>query len=133
MRTHIRTLAVLQIVYASIGLVVGLGVFMLFGGIAAIVSLNAPLEDTAVAVPVLGMIGTLAASFIVLLSLPRLAAGMGLLYYKEWARILTIIVSVLGLLEFPVGTALGAYGLWVTLNREGIAAFQTPPAEVARV
>jgi hypothetical protein len=58
---------------------------------------------------------------VALLSLPRLIAGIGLLNRRSWARILTIIVSGVGLFDVPFGLALGIYGLWVTLNREGAA------------
>jgi hypothetical protein len=114
MHTHIRVLAVLQIVYASLGLLVALAVLMIFGGIATIVGVSADIHDSLVAVPILTLIGGLGAAVISILSLPRLIAGIGLLYEREWARILTMIVSVIGLVDVPVGTALGIYGLWVT-------------------
>ena len=123
MTSHVRALAILQIVYASIGLLLGVLAFLVFGGIAAIVGLNAPIDESAIAVPVLTLIGSLAASLLILLSLPRLIAGVGLLQLRPWARILTIIVSVLGILEFPVGTAIGVYGLWVLTHKEGAVLF----------
>ena len=49
---------------------------------------------------------------------PSLIAGVGLLYFKPWARVLTIILSVIHLFSVPFGTALGIYGLWVLLQRE---------------
>jgi hypothetical protein len=47
------------------------------------------------------------------------AAGVGLLRYREWARTLTIILSVLMLIAFPFGTAIGIYALWVLLSDDG--------------
>ena len=44
-----------------------------------------------------------------LLGLPGLLAGYGLLTRKPWARILAIVVGILSLLNFPVGTAIGLY------------------------
>jgi hypothetical protein len=55
---------------------------------------------------------------VLLISLPGLIAGVGLLQFKPWARILAIIISALDLFGFPFHTALGIYGLWVLLNRE---------------
>ena len=123
MHTHIKVLAVLQIVYASIGIAIGIGLLMIFGGAAAIVGLSADPSESLVAVPIITAVGTLAAGFFLLLSLPRLVAGIGLLKYRNWARILTIVVSGVGLFDVPVGTALGIYGLWVLLTREGAALF----------
>jgi hypothetical protein len=124
MTSHVRALAILQIVYASLGLLLGVGIFLLFGGIATIVGFNASLDDSMVAVPILALIGSVAASLIMVLSLPRLIAGIGLLKHHNWARILTMIVSVIGLIDFPVGTALGAYGLWVLLHRDSAPLFE---------
>lgn len=126
MATHVRALAILQIAYASLGLAVGVGVFLLFGGIAAVVGFNAPIDESAVAIPVLTMIGGIASSVIILLSLPRLIAGIGLLKHHGWARVLSLVVSVIGLIDFPFGTALGVYGMWVLLNKDGAALFELP-------
>lgn len=40
-------------------------------------------------------------------------AGYGLLSRRPWARVLAIVLAILALLKFPVGTALGIYTLWV--------------------
>lgn len=42
-------------------------------------------------------------------------AGWGLIQRKPWARTLTLILAFLGLLSFPLGTALGVYTIWVLL------------------
>jgi hypothetical protein len=47
------------------------------------------------------------------LGIPGLLAGYGLLTRKPWARVLAMVVGILGLLNFPVGTAIGIYTFWV--------------------
>src|SRR6516164_8741462 len=47
------------------------------------------------------------------------AAGVGLLQHREWARTLAIIMAVLLLFHFPIGTAVGIYAFWVLFSREG--------------
>jgi hypothetical protein len=47
------------------------------------------------------------------LALPGLAAGYGLLTRQPWGRILAIVVGILGLVNFPLGTAVGLYACWV--------------------
>jgi hypothetical protein len=130
MAGHVRVLAVLQIVYSSMGLLLGLVVFLLFGGIASIVGFSAPLDESLVAVPVLTIIGGVASSVLILLSLPRLIAGVGLLRFQNWGRILTFVVSVIGLIDFPIGTGLGIYGLWVMTHTDTRVLFEGAP-EVA--
>jgi hypothetical protein len=44
-----------------------------------------------------------------------LIVGVGLLMRKSWARMLAIVVGILGLIDMPFGTALGIYTLWVLL------------------
>jgi len=51
------------------------------------------------------------------------AAGYGLLNYKNWARILAIILAILNLILFPIGTALGIYTLVIMFNDETKALF----------
>lgn len=50
-------------------------------------------------------------------------AGYGLLKYKSWARILAIILAILNLILFPIGTALGIYTLVIMFNDEAEALF----------
>ena len=67
------------------------------------------------------------------LFIPSLAGGIGLLRKKRWARVLIIFVSVEFLFAFPVGTALGAYGLWALVKKETEPAFVSWPALSSRI
>jgi hypothetical protein len=125
MQTHMRVLAVLQIVYASIGLLLAAFLVLVFGGIVTIVGFNAAIDESLVAIPILTFIGGLGAALLGIFSLPRLIAGIGLLYNRNWARVLTMIVSIIGLIDVPVGTALGIYGLWVTTRSESVELVKT--------
>jgi hypothetical protein len=66
-----------------------------------------------VALPILGLIGIVGLVFFAVLALPGLLAGYGLLKRKKWGQILGIVVGVLSLFNIPVGTAIGAYTLFV--------------------
>ncbi len=59
-------------------------------------------------------------------------AGSYLLQYRAWARILTIILGIINLLFFPIGTALGLYTLFIMFNEETEALFggKVAPAEM---
>jgi hypothetical protein len=41
--------------------------------------------------------------------------GVGLLARESWARALTLAVAFISLIDFPFGTAIGAYSIWVLL------------------
>lgn len=117
MQTHVKVVGVLFIVLSALGVLLALGVGAIFG-MAGMAGAAADSEDAAVALPILGITGGLVTFFLLALSLPGLATGFGLLMFKPWARILGIVLSALQLIGFPVGTAIGIYGLWVLLNKD---------------
>lgn|SRR5690554_6891248 len=117
MATHVKVLGVLHIVLGGLGILAGIAVLAIFGGVAGIVGASGE-EGAHVAVPILGGIGGLVFLLAMALSVPGLVAGIGLLAFRPWARILTIVLSAIHLLNVPVGTAVGIYGLWALLNRE---------------
>jgi len=126
MRDHVKILGILHIVFGSLGIVGALVVLLIFGGLAGIVgsSIDTGDVDRTTGMAVLGGIGLVVFIVIALLSVPSLIAGFGLLKYKPWARILTIVLSALDLVHVPLGTALGVYGLWVLLNQQTEALFR---------
>jgi hypothetical protein len=131
MQNHIRILGILHIVFGIIGVLVGLVVFGVMGGIAGITASNAEAEDAAIAVPIIGGIGLIIAICFIVVSAPAIIAGIGLMQMKSWARMLGIIISILELIMFPIGTALGAYGIWVLFSRDAQVLFdhgQVSPA-----
>ncbi len=86
---------------------------VLFGGVfGSLFSLN----------PVVMVVGTIAsitmAIVIGAISLFGLIAGFALLNHKQWGRYVIIVVSALQLFEFPLGTAFGAYSLWVLFHAD---------------
>jgi hypothetical protein len=117
METHVKVLGVLQIALGAMGLF-GAGVLMLlFGGVAGIVGANAN-ADAAIAMPIIGITGAALVTFLTVLSLPSVIVGIGLLRLRPWARIGGIVISILSLMAIPLGTIVGAYGLWVLFSTE---------------
>jgi hypothetical protein len=62
--------------------------------------------------PLLSMIGMA----ILGLAIAGLIAGLGLMAFKPWARVLTIVLGCINLIHIPFGTALGIYTLWVLFS-----------------
>ena len=127
MQTHLKVLAILHIVFGVLGVLIGLGVFAMFGGIAGIIQLDHD-PDAAFVVPMMGAIGALVLICALVLSVPGVIAGFGLLSFQPWARILTIVLSILHLVNIPFGTALGIYGLWALFSTDGARLFGQGPA-----
>jgi hypothetical protein len=124
MRDHVRILGWCFIVYSALIVLVGLaiGSVVLFGG---------AISGDRQAMLITGAVGTAIACFLILISLPGMFAGLGLLKMRPWARIVAIVVGVLHILSFPFGTALGVYTLWVLLNAETEAMFRGQTVAVA--
>lgn len=118
MAQHVKILGVLHIIYAGLVVLAGVVVLVVMGGIAGIIGASDTSPDSQVAPPILGLIGIGVFILLLVLSLPGIIGGFGLLQFKSWARILVIVLSALELISIPFGTALGIYGLWVLLNRD---------------
>ncbi len=125
MVTHVKVLAWLYIVFGILGSLFGLGMMALLSFIGVAGAASDP--DAWMAVPILGFTGAALGVFMLLLSLPGIIAGVGLLKFRPWARILTIVLSALNLMNIPFGTILGVYGLWVMLSDDGSRLFAQPP------
>ncbi len=126
MENHVKILAILHIVFGAIGLLIALLCLAFFGVIAGVIQTaieNSGQPDAQLAVPVVGIVGAIIVVVIVVFSLPGIIAGVGLLQYREWARILGIVLAAISLPGVPFGTALGVYGLWVLLNAETVRLF----------
>jgi hypothetical protein len=123
--THVKVLAWLYIVFGVLGSLLGLGLMALLGVIGIAGAASDP--DAWMALPILGFTGAALGVFMLILSLPGIIAGIGLLKFRPWARVLTIVLSALNLMNIPLGTILGIYGLWVMLSDDGSRLFVQPP------
>jgi hypothetical protein len=131
---HVKILGVLNIVWGAMGALGGLVLLAIFGGAYGIAGVAIGHNPGAqIALPIMAIIGSVIALFLLILSVPSIIAGIGLLYFKPWARIFALVISVLHLFNIPIGTALGIYGLWVLLSQEGQHCFSSGRAAPAGV
>ena len=128
MANHVKILGAIYIGLSTISLLAALFLAMAVGTASAIVGTAADPNDAAVALPIIGIAGSALVAFLVVVSLPGLIAGIGLLKMRPWARIVGIIVAVLSLLNIPLGTIVGIYALWVLFNRETEQILSDAPA-----
>ena len=124
---HVKIVGWLNIVVNSLFLLLGICGFVFFAGIGVFAAAD---SGDAVAMPILGLIGTVGLLFIAMLALPGLLAGYGLLKGKKWGQILGIVDGLLSLFAFPVGTALGAYILFVLFQNSANDYFDGHEAEL---
>ena len=123
MEQHVKVVGVLHIVLGSLGVFGALVVLMVFGGLAGVAGISDH-EEGAVAVPILGAIALFCCVVVLIISLPGLIGGIGLVKMAPWSRIFMIVISALELIHIPIGTALGIYGLWTLTKPETAAMFE---------
>ena len=127
MKQHVTVVAALHIGFGLLKVLIAALVFLLVvgGGI---------ISGDAEAMAITAVVGLALSSFLVLTALPGIVGGLGLLKYKNWARVLVIFLAVLDLIDFPIGTMISLYTMWVLLNNdtselfESGAKFQAQPA-----
>ena len=119
MAQHVKILGWSFIIYHCLMLLLGLSLFFIIGGAGV-------LSGDRQAMLVTGAVGTFIAGIFIVLALPGLITGFGLLKFRPWARILGIVLGALHLFAFPLGTALGIYAFWVLLNAQTTPLFEPP-------
>jgi len=112
---HVTLLGVFHIVYHTLAFFIGLGIITLFSYLGALT--QDPQADA-----VLTMLGGFVGTVLILVAIPGVIGGIGLLKRQSWARMLAMIVGAIDLLDIPIGTALGVYTLWA-LMRDDVVAF----------
>ena len=117
MEPHLKILAILNIIFGGLGVCAALAILLVFGIPAGLVVADGD-PDAAATLSIFGVVGGFIFFLTAIFSVPALVAGIGLLKYAEWARIWTIVASVLHLINIPFGTVLGVYGLWVMFQDE---------------
>jgi hypothetical protein len=123
MEKHISVVAALHIGLSIIGIV--LGFFLFFG-----LNLAGSITNDHQATEILSIISKVLTVFVLMVSIPGIIAGIGLIRKKEWARVLTLVLSVLDLLHFPLGTAIGIYSIWALVQPEVMEQFKKRDAYV---
>ncbi len=114
---HVQVVAVLWLIYGGLHLLGGIALWT--GGALVMPHMFFGPWDTMILgwpfhMLLRGMLTGLGALF-VLAAAAGCLAGWGLLERADWARTLVLVMAVVALLNFPWGTALGIYTLWVLL------------------
>jgi hypothetical protein len=114
---HTKLLGVLWIVYSLLDLAGG--AFMMVIANTIFLRISSQMHDNVPPIadfvhPLLSAI----AFFILVKGVAGILAGAGLLQRASWARILTLVLAFISLINIPFGTALGIYSIWVLLSAD---------------
>ena len=118
MEKHVTVLGVLYIAFSALGILAAIIVFtaVVGGGL---------ISGDSEAMAITAIVGPIIALFLILVSVPGIIGGIGLLKRRNWARVLALVLGFLNLLNIPFGTALGVYTIWVLLKDETVRLFNT--------
>jgi len=117
MKKHVNVAAILQIVFGSMNAIAALAIAFAFGFVDQFV-------DDPTAIKVLGLVGTPLIVLFLMIGGAMIAGGIGLLSCKPWARVLTLVMAALGLLNIPIGTLKGVYIIWALVQTETVTLFE---------
>ena len=119
MRNHITFLGWIHIVSGVLGVIIGAAVMVLLFVLA-------PDTGDETAYRILILVGAGVGGLLLLVFIPEVIAGIGLLRSKPWARGLTLILSVLTFFAFPIGTIAAIYSFWVLTQAETAQLLKAP-------
>jgi hypothetical protein len=122
MNKHVKLVAFIFLVWGAMGLLATLTILI----IGAAGSTAAAFDDPKAGL-VIGTLMLVALLISAIVSIPNILAGWGLLKHRQWARVLTIILAILNIFAFPIGTAIGVYALWVLFHGETQRLFRQEP------
>jgi hypothetical protein len=97
-----------------------------FSVLLAVIPHKASDPPPEVILPIMIVIMAIVLGSFLLFSIPKIIAGYGLRKEKSWARIWAIIASIMACMSFPVGTALGVFGLVFLFGDAGRQYFDSP-------
>jgi hypothetical protein len=113
---HFKIVAIIRIGWGVLGLVIAVTLFGVFAGTGIG-------TGDSKAMAILLASGGAIALFPLVLSVPDIIAGVGLLRRRRWARILGLIMGVLDLPFIPIGAATGIYTIYVLMREETVELF----------
>ena len=122
MEKHVTAVAVLNIAFGALGILIAIVVFVAVVG-------GGLISGDAEAMAITAIVGTVVASFLIILSIPEIIGGFGLLKRRPGARILVLIIAFLDLINIPFGTIIGIYTIWVLLKDETAQLFAAKKPE----
>lgn len=113
---HVKVVAWLHILESILYIGGALLLVIFFSGLGI-------MADDPQALGILSIVGFCAGGFLLLIGIPVALAGWGLLNNRSWSRVLAMVLAVLGLFLFPIGTIVGVYVLWVMTSPPAAAYF----------
>lgn len=108
-----------MLVHGGLQLLTGIMVALIYGGMGVGFLAQSHSRDERMVGSLFIVLAFVIAPIVLIFAGIFLAAGMKLLKERSGGRTWGIVASIISLLGFPLGTALGIYGLWFLFGEQG--------------
>jgi hypothetical protein len=122
-RDHNNLLGIFFMINGGLALLVGLVMALAYGGFGVAMLGTARREEEQIAGGIMFVAGIVISLIVFVVAAFYLFTGIKLRKLAPVGRTLGLIASILALFNFPLGTALGVYGLWFLLGDMGKALY----------
>ncbi|MCB1022995.1 MAG: hypothetical protein KDB79_01300 [Acidobacteria bacterium] len=120
-KDHNRLLGIFFLIKGGLVALGGIMVAFIYGGIGTMMLSTARKDEEQMIGAVFVVAAIVATVAVIAFAVFYLFTGWKLYKEKSVGRVLCIVASCLSLLNVPLGTALGVYGLWFMFSDEGKA------------
>ena len=118
-KDHNKLLGIFHLVQGGLQAFGGIVVGLVYGILGVLFSANAHRPEEQFMGTLLIVLAFVVAPLVLIFAGINITAGYKMLKEKPGARTWAIVASIVCLPGFPLGTALGVYGLWFTFGDEG--------------
>ena len=105
-RTHQKILGAILVAYGALNFTAGVAL------LASINVVNIFVDEVDI-IQLVTLFSRVIGGILLLTSIPAIVGGIGLIQEKDWSKFLGLIVGIIYLLFFPIGTLIGIYSIWL--------------------
>jgi hypothetical protein len=117
-KEHNKLIGIFLMAHGGLQALVMIFIGLIYGGMGTMFLVAGKKDEKFIGLIFLVMILVIGFVFLLFI-IPQLLGGWKVLKEKPGARTWGIVGSILSLLSFPLGTAVGVYGLWFLFGEEG--------------
>ncbi len=118
-RDHNKLLSIFFFIMGGLQLLAAIFIVLMYGGMGTFILTSAKKDEEQAMGGMFLVLGLFIGLFVMVFAGLFLFTGWKLLKEQAIGRTLGIVGSILSLMSFPLGTALGIYGLWFFFGEEG--------------
>ena len=118
-RDHNKLLSIFFFIHGGLQLLGGIIIVLIYGILGGALLAGSRREEDQVIGGILLVVAVVVGVIMLIFAGIYLFGGLKMLREQKVGRTLGIVGSIIALLGFPLGTALGVYGLWFLFGDEG--------------